>query len=317
MNIADSSITYLPYDDYAQSANTLFHYGIKNTSNIDADLYFGSKRYELTLESSDNDQLFFANEAVFFTEMFDKQLEDNCLLFKESGHNKSKLLENNSQNIKDVRNAIESWQVYHFHDTSSTAEVKKFCNIDDNASLRHNASNLAAFLYLLKEKYNKNYKSIINVIQLTAPYFEDFILRPNPLNETKIKLEWKEKNSSEYFDANSLSDGTLRFICLAAVLLQPNLPAAIIIDEPELGLHPFAINLLASLIKRIPDDKQIIISTQSVQLMNEFSVDDIITVDRKDGKSIFKRHNSEDLKEWLDDYTVGELWEKNILGGRP
>ena len=114
-----------------------------------------------------------------------------------------------------------------------------------------------------------------------------------------------------------MSDGTLRFICLAAVLLQPNLPATIIIDEPELGLHPFAINLLASLIKRIPDDKQIIISTQSVQLMNEFSVDDIITVDRKDGKSIFKRHNSEDLKEWLDDYTVGELWEKNILGGRP
>lgn len=293
-------------------ANTLFYFGIKNSPEIYADLYFGLNRYRVIFEATDNDQLFFANE----TAMFDTHGKWYSA-FEMSGHQKTKLLENKERVTKYVREALENWIVYHFHDTSSTAGVKRFCNINDNFVLRHDASNLAAFLYLLREKYSQNYLNIVKTIQLVAPYFEDFILRPNPLNETHIKLEWREKGSREYFDANCLSDGTLRFICLSTVLLQPNLPTTIVIDEPELGLHPYAINVLASLIKRISEQNQIIISTQSVPLINEFRVDDIITVDRSGGQSIFKRHNTADLEEWLEDYSVGELWEKNILGGRP
>lgn len=300
------------YVTKAGGANTLFHYGVKNTNDIYADLYFGKNRYEVTFESTDNDQLFFGSESA----MYDSW-GSWYSAFKSSGHQKTKLLDDKEKVTKYVRGALENWIVYHFHDTSSTAGVKRYCNISDNISLKHDASNLAAFLFLLKEKYNKNYENIVKNIQLVAPYFEDFILRPNPLNEENIKLEWKEKGSKEYFDANCLSDGTLRFICLATVLLQPNLPTTIVIDEPELGLHPFAINVLAGLIKRISENNQVIISTQSVPLINEFSIEDIITVDRQNAQSIFKRHSSEDLQDWLDEYSVGELWEKNILGGRP
>lgn len=294
-------------------ANTMFHFGIKNTPEIYADLYFGQNRYEVTFEPTDNDKLFFKKESA----MFNKTYGGWYPAFAETGHTATNLLKNKETVTKYVKESMENWIVYHFHDTSSTAGVKRFCNLNDNFILRHDASNLAAFLYLLKEKFNENYQNIVKTIQIVAPYFDDFILRPNPLNENNIKLEWKEKGSNEYFDANCLSDGTLRFICLATVLLQPNLPTTIVIDEPELGLHPFAINVLAGLIKRISTQNQIIISTQSVPLINEFKIEDIITVDRANGQSIFKRHNSEDLKEWLDEYSVGELWEKNILGGRP
>lgn len=294
-------------------ANTFFHFGLKNTQNIYADLYFGQNRYELTFEATDNDQLFFSKESAMYNTSYGNWYSD----FNRSGHQITKLLESRGKVTEYVREALENWIVYHFHDTSSTAGVKRYCNISDNIALKHDASNLAAFLFLLKEKYNQNYSNIVKTIQLVAPYFDDFILRPNPLNEENIKLEWKEKGSKEYFDANCLSDGTLRFICLTTVLLQPKLPTTIVIDEPELGLHPYAINVLASLIKRISEKNQIIISTQSVPLINEFTIEDIITVDRLDGQSVFKRHNSKDLEEWLDEYSVGELWEKNILGGRP
>lgn len=294
-------------------ANTMFHFGVKNTPEIYADLYFGLNRYKVTFEATDNDKLFFKDESA----MFSKTYGGWYPAFNKTGHTITNLLENKETVTKYVKESIEDWIVYHFHDTSSTAGVKRFCNLNDNFVLRHDASNLAAFLYLLKEKFNENYQNIVKTIQIVAPYFDDFILRPNPLNENNIKLEWKEKGSNEYFDANCLSDGTLRFICLATVLLQPNLPTTIVIDEPELGLHPFAINVLSGLIKRISTQNQIIISTQSVPLINEFTIEDIITVDRQNGQSIFKRHNSEDLKEWLDEYSVGELWEKNILGGRP
>lgn len=294
-------------------ANTFFYFGVKNTPEIYADLYFNPNRYALKLSATADDNLFFAGESAMFEKTHGGWFE----AFKAKGHQKTKLLEDNQPVTKYVRGSLKNWIVYHFHDTSSTALVKKQGPINDNIRLRFDASNLAAFLYLLQENYEENYKNIIKTIQMVAPYFENFILRPNPLNKETIRLQWKEKGSDEYFDANYLSDGTLRFICLATVLLQPDLPDTILIDEPELGLHPYAINILGDLIRKVPDKKQVIISTQSVPLINEFTVNDIVTVDREDGASVFKRHNEEELKDWLDEYTVGELWEKNILGGRP
>lgn len=295
-------------------ANTLFHYGVKNTPEIFADLYFGQNRYKVIFESTDNDQLFFAEEHAMFLTSIDTWYSS----FDRYGKQETGLLTKSSQKVtKYVRESLKNWVVYHFHDTSSTADVKKTCNIDDNFELRHNASNLAAYLYYLKQKHNENYMNIVKTIQIVAPYFEDFILRPSLLNEGKIKIEWKEVGSDQYLDANSFSDGTLRFICLATVLMQPSLPETIIIDEPELGLHPYALNILASLIKQASVDSQIIISTQSVPLINHFTVNDIITVDRDESSSIFNRCDDFELKSWLEDYTLGELWEKNLLGGRP
>jgi len=216
--------------------------------------------------------------------------------------------------------AMRGWLVYHFHDTSSSAKVKQVHGINDNIHLKEDASNLAAFLYRLKLQHETHYKRIVKTIQLVAPFFGDFILRPTIANSEMIQLEWFERDQDTPFTASALSDGTLRFICLATVLLQPDdlCPATILIDEPELGLHPYAITVLGSLIRSAAEKHQLIISTQSVELLNQFKAEDIIVVDKKVGASTFKRLNPEELTSWLEeDYSLGDLWTKNLLGGRP
>lgn len=143
------------------------------------------------------------------------------------------------------------------------------------------------------------------------------MLAPLRLNERKIKLEWRHKDSDAYFDAYSLSDGTLRFICLATLLLQPKPPALMLLDEPELGLHPAAIALLAEMLATASQHTQILLATQSVTLLNHFQAENIIVADHNGQETTFRRLQTDDLQDWLQDYALGELWEKNILGGRP
>ena len=136
-----------------------------------------------------------------------------------------------------------------------------------------------------------------------------------PTNDELIALEWTQYGSDYPFRASQLSDSTLRFVCLATALLQPGGPVTILVDEPELGLHPYALTVLAGLLQSTK--KQVIVSTQSALLLNEFAPEDIIVVDRQNGESTFNRLNAEALAEWLSEYSLGELWLKNVLGGRP
>jgi len=161
------------------------------------------------------------------------------------------------------------------------------------------------------------FRSIEDAIRMVAPFFGRFNLHSDRLNPTKIRLEWQEKGSDTYFDAHAFSDGTLRVISLATLLLQPELPTIVLIDEPELGLHPYAITVLAGLLRAASTRTQLLVSTQSVTLVNQLSPEEIVVVDRKDGESTFRRLREEEIAGWIDDYSLGELWEKNVLGGRP
>ena len=192
-------------------------------------------------------------------------------------------------------------------------------SLQDNIFLRPDASNLAAYLYRLVQEHPDVYNQIRKTVQLAIPFFDDFVLRPQslPSEEQQIRLLWQQQNSDYALWPSQLSDGSIRFICLTTALLQPDPPSTIIIDEPELGLHPYAITLLGSLMRSASTRMQIIVSTQSVPLLNEFSIDDLIVVEREEGVSIFKRLDESDFQMWLEDYSVGELWEKNVLGGRP
>lgn len=197
-----------------------------------------------------------------------------------------------------LRRYLNSFTVYHFHDTSMNSPMREECNINDNAFLRDNGSNLAAYLYYLMQNDEKAFRLIEGVVRSIAPYFKGFKLRPDANNKESIRLEWEEKDTDMYLNGYSFSDGTLRFIALATLLLQSNAPEVVIIDEPELGLHPAAINKLAELVKRASDKSQIILSTQSTNLVNCFEVEDIIVVDRAGGQSVFRHLHEDELAKW-------------------
>jgi predicted ATPase len=209
--------------------------------------------------------------------------------------------------------------IYRCDDLSSTSLLRKTNKTDDNDYLRYDGSNLAAFLYRLQVRFPNEYGLIVKTVQRIAPFFEDFLLRPDNLNPEYIKLAWTHKGTDKYFGASALSDGTLRFIALATLLLQPLelRPSVILIDEPELGLHPAAITLLASMIHAASVDTQIIATTQSPILLDHFAPEDVLVAERKNGGTVFNRLDPEAYADWLEDYSLGQLWEKNYLGGRP
>ncbi len=218
-----------------------------------------------------------------------------------------------------VQSRIRAWKTYHFHDTGFTSPMKKTSDLHDNRSLHADGSNLPAFLYLLSRNHKHSFNFICRIVRQVAPFFDSFNLRPQALNNDKIQLEWRHRGWNTYLNASSLSDGTLRFIALATLLLQPAelRPSVILLDEPELGLHPYAIGMLAALIKQASVDTQLVIATQSSLLLDDFDPESVLVAERSRGATEISRLDSDDLKPWLMDYSLGQLWEKNYLGGRP
>jgi predicted ATPase len=218
----------------------------------------------------------------------------------------------------NIYESVSSWVVYHFHDTSMLAPMRRDQSVRDRQQLRPDASNIAALLLYLREKHAEACSLIRDAVRMIARFLDDFVLRPEEKGgQELVRLEWSQKGSDFPFQPSQLSDGTIRFICLATALLQPDPPATILIDEPELGLHPYAIALLADLIQSATERTQVIISTQSPALLDRFNAEDVIVVTREQARSEFKRLDPSALKEWLEEYSVGELWQKNVVDGVP
>lgn len=293
-------------------ADRVLSFGVKETKQLDSVIITNSYIYQFTLEPTHDDGVVFANEVI--TDIIEGTSG-------QLGGNTEAKLAKVLQDPKEANSSfnMHNWQVYHFHDTSDTAGVKRLSSVHDNEKLRPDASNLAAFLYRLQQQSPDEYQQIVKTIRLAIPFFDDFVLKPQalPTEEEQVRLLWKQKDSDYALWPSQLSDGSIRFICLVTALLQPEPPSTIIIDEPELGLHPYAITLLGGLLRSASKRMQVIVSTQSVPLVNEFSIQDLIVVEREQGASVFKRLDEAEFTRWLEDYSVGELWEKNILGGRP
>ena len=292
----------------------LLYNGKEATDSILAEFHFGSYLYGFDLEWTDRDSLLFREERIE---------KNRIVVWGDGDYNESNLheaLRNTKIKKEDIQALINTpWRIYQFHDTSASSRMKSEHNISNFETFMRDASNLAAFLYHLCEYYPIEYNEILKIIQRIAPYFSDFVLKPRELNNEQIVLRWSHKDCDEDFIPSQLSDGTLRFICLATLLLQPTelQPATIIIDEPELGLHPYAITIFTELVKKVAVKKQVILATQSVELLDKFDAENVIVVDRDENGSKFKRLDTKELSAWLeDDYSLGELWNKNILGGR-
>jgi predicted ATPase len=300
-------------------ANSILNFGCKHTPKMTAKMEFENGHiYEFTLVGATQDTMMFTDEIIHdsdFTYTFPSGL-------KESG-----LKSDEYQNVTPaimISTVLSNCKVYQFHDTSATSHIRNSSYINQNDFLYSDGGNLAAFLFGLKENETTlpYYKKIVRHIKRVFPDFRDFALHPSARNNNYIMLDWVGNNSLEYkLGAHQLSDGTIRFMALAALLLQQpeNLPSVIVLDEPELGLHPSAIVELASMVKIACQHTQVVLATQSPALLDEFTPEQItvIELDPVSKSSIFKRFTEDDLKFWLEDYSLSEIWDKNILGGKP
>ncbi|WP_314205652.1 AAA family ATPase [Capnocytophaga bilenii] len=277
------------------------------TQEIEGKLTFSTNSYSFTLKKGENNLTFSKETLSYYDNNYEVSNFSSETYLHSSGMPRAEY-------IKDY---LEEVRKYHFHDTGKNAPFHKTSNIKtDFLYLYSNGSNIAALLYKIKQEKPKTYNWILQTIQSIAPYFLDFVLNPN--ENGYIELLWRNKFSEQLYNTYNFSDGTLRFIALTVLLLQPKLPQTIIIDEPELGLHPFAIAKLAGLIKSASQRGcQIIVATQSVELINYFTPEDIITVDYKNGESVFERLDEASLAIWLEDFSLGELWKGNFINGQP
>lgn len=307
----------------AGGAQSVLHYGPKKTPLLQGLLRFctdsGDSTYYMRLVHAAVDALMFAEERLEF------QRDEHAAPYVVdlgAGHRETQVLEaarDGDATARVFRHLLNNCRVFQFHDTSSTARIRQASYVDANRFFMPDGGNLASVLYKLQNTNEMAYSRIVQTIRQIAPFFDDFVLAPSAVNEKSIFLNWRERDSDLVFGPHMLSDGTLRAMALVTLFLQPreDLPSVIVIDEPELGLHPYAITILACLAKEAAFHSQVILATQSVSLVDEFDVEDVVVVERDRGESTFARIDRERLKEWLEEYSVGELWEKNVIGGGP
>jgi predicted ATPase len=309
------------YVTSAGGAEKVLHFGSKTTKEINIHISFENEvnQYELKLSPTQDDGLYPSSEIAYFWSKEHPRPYSESLAARNQGR-EAGIGNPTLKGIGSwVRARLGGWRLYHVHDTSASSPMRKTAKVDDNEFLRSDGSNLAAFLYYLSQKHETSYSLIRRTIQRVAPFFDDFQLKPLRLKSDDIKLEWRHRNSDQYFDASSLSDGTLRFIVLTTLFLQPEkyLPSVILVDEPELGLHPYAIGMLASLIRSASKSTQVIVSTQSSLLLDHFDPTDVLVANRVGGAAEITRLEPAQLLNWLEDYSLGQLWEKNEFAGRP
>jgi predicted ATPase len=308
------------------AADNFLHNGPKSTSAITMEFEFesrndyskGSNFYRFELTPTVDERFLVSEERKYVTTNWRSYGSPSL----ESGlydERNEKSADNNFNGVGHfVYESIANWMVYHFHDTSSSAPMRRSEIVEDNKLLRSNGSNIAPFLLKIKnQRFPRSYyQDLINAIRLVMPFFDEFLLDVQQRGDKEtVKLSWLQKGSDFPMQPYHLSDGSIRFICLATALLNPFPPSVIVIDEPELGLHPEAIRILGELIQDAAKRTQIIVATQSPLLLDQFSIEDIVVVNRKEGQSTFERLNREDFNEWLNNYSVGELWSKNVIQG--
>ena len=285
------------------------HFGARTTKQIRIDVSFGGGRekHHVLLEPTEKDELLVGSERFS---------GDLMKVLDHLAHAKGVVDRRVAELIQE---RLNQWRVYHFPDTRLGSPMLRTAQLDDNRFLREDGENIASFLYRLKMKEQTAYQRVCDTFRLVAPFFQDFVLEPQTLNERMIRLAWYHRTSDAHFDISAFSDGTLRFLALATLLLQPKKlrPSLILLDEPELGLHPYAVTLLCSLIQSVAVETQVVLATQSPFLVDHFEPEDVIVVDRVEGRSEFRRLSTKELTSWLEEYSLGDLWLKNELGGRP
>ena len=313
----------------AGHSDSILFGGRKATPQLRAEVEFvaedsdgGERRntYRMRLADAAPDTLIFLDERAVYSHSGFPQPQD---LLLGSGHRESRLKENAQENptCRVLHRLLSRCRAFHFHDTSPQANIRRHHYIEDDRYLRHDAGNLGPYLYALEQTRPDCYRRVVETVRMVFPAFGDFRLAPSEAKPHQVLLKWHEKDrSDQLFGPHQLSDGSLRFMALATLFLQPpeKLPNVIVLDEPELGLHPYAISVLAAMVKAAATKVQVVLATQSTRLVDEFEPHQIVVLETE-GRAGTKRRslNPSGPVQWPKEYSLGELWEKNHFGGRP
>ena len=313
------------------------HGGSRRTSRIEAEVRLrideGYGDYRFMLSRAQPDRFIFAEEAFRFVHSKDSSPATDWF-YLGSGHSEAKIVEAvrtpsssahyspawreaNPLIADSIVNRLRRCSVYQFHDTSDESNFKKRWDTEENNYLLSHGGNLAAMLLRLERENIKRYERICQHIGRILPLFDRFQIEES---YGKVLLRWKAKWTDKTFGAHLTSDGSLRFFALVTLLNLPPemLPDVLLLDEPELGLHPAAIALIGGMIKSLAEERQVIVATQSPLLVDAFGLDEIFVLELRDGRTEVRKLAPDDYQVWLDDnFTSGELWQKNLLGGRP
>ncbi len=303
--------------------------GNRLTSRMEATISIrtrqGRNDYRFSLSYASPDRLFFSDERFRFNSNA-LPVEANWEVL-ESGSREAKIVEAaqsgglflgvNPTTARVIVNLLRNCAIYQFHDTSDTSGIKTSWDVTDNAQIRSHGGNLAAVLHRLERQDLRRYEVICSQISRILPVFDRFAIEES---YGKVQLRWKAKWTDKTFGAHITSDGSLRLFSLVTLLNLPPgmLPAVLLLDEPELGLHPAAVTLVGGMIKSLSKERQVIIATQSPLLVDSFGLEEILVLELQNGRTEIRKLNPDDYQVWIEDsFTAGDLWQKNLIGGRP
>jgi len=309
----------------AGGASALLHYGPKRTQAVSLTLDFvrGGKtnRYFARLGFAAGDTLIFLDEAVGYQPNETAPMQAHSL---GAGHQESLLEEKkvNDTTAKSVDWWLGRLNFFHFHDTSMASPLRTHARVEDHHYLRSDGSNLAAYLWRLQQSAEAEdqaaWRRITGLVRRIAPMVKDLQPAPVVASGNAVRLDWID-DQDQLFGVHQLSDGTLRAIALITALAQPTsrLPRFMSIDEPELGLHPAAITILADLARSVSQHCQVLFATQSTAWLDHFEPAEVVVAERDRGATTLRRLDASELRGWLEDYSLSEVYEKGVIGGRP
>lgn len=296
------------------------NYGAKKTPKMSASITFEDSGrfdiYRFSLKSAIPDRLIISSEELEYVIEEGKEVSRNQL---QSDFKESSLVDSVDKDETEIREMLSGCKVFQFSDSSMNSPMRQGSEVKSANYLQATGDNLASFLYYLKNNYQESFRRISEYVRDVVPQFQEFYLEPE---SGYISLKWMDTSANDYvLSADQLSDGSIRFIALATLLLQPveTMPFAIIIDEPELGLHPYAIDQLDEMIKDASKHAQVIVATQSTAILDGFSANDVTVIEREPSiqATVAKKLSEKEYRDWLEEYSLSELWNKNIIGGRP
>jgi predicted ATPase len=302
---------------------TLLRGGPKVTKRLRLHATFGQSAYEVVLARDARDHLTFKSEICFFSK---PMVERSYQAIFGTRHLESglgfatRLFPDDPSlyvNERILCAAMSSWQVFRAVVTGPDAGMKQYQRVGDNVVLRPDASNLAPFLYRLLEESPGHVQRIAAAVRLVDPVFDRLHLAADPLDPEQIRVEWKQPRKRSSAPLHALSDGTLRFLALSTLLLQPNPPTMVLMDEPELGLDPVALGILAAMVRDVSASRQVVLATQSPTLLDHVDPADLIVAEHRDGATTVHRPEQAALRSSIEERSLGQWWIQHLLDGAP